>query len=593
MARRYGARVRAVAIAAAVLGGCRGGDPPPTGPAGGYAISGSVVVEGVSVRVDGPVTRVITSGGGGVYTVPGLPPGQYTVRPVQPGFDFAPSSTPVTVENRDVSVPGFTRSEATEYFSDAELEQIAAAPDVFAPEDKIILPSGKSLAEIQTPLLRSRAAAPALPSFGLGSAPGVEGAKDPIAVRDSVVATMLRVAFDYACARFPNPCVKWNFKADPADPVNRPEQKGLAYVYGGRTPAVRVKAKFSDCPELLHGLDCSGLVYLVARAAGLGPPGANEASATTLADPANWTVPDDWGLRLELVKDETIRSGDILAWPAKAGGMRHIGIAWSGNLESTAAAAFAIQASGSPNACAANLTKGPKSMAIAKIGVPAAVLRLVPRKLTDGPGTGYLEVTTRLSGPGETRVGVMRLETPSWRLEQDSPWVRNALRAVYELTGGMVRYTETTEMRGSRSKCTVTSRATGLIGGGRFSGKIWIHREPSGDHTYWGSARVDDVRIATREECVDEDGKPYSSESTTETGALEWDMGRGPNDPDPYAETGRALLKPGGVFQGSLSAESRLGDVVSSATKSWDFTIPGLSELVRSPATLPRDAARH
>ncbi|WP_394793703.1 hypothetical protein [Armatimonas sp.] len=111
-------------------------------------------------------------------------------------------------------------------------------------------------------------------------------------------------------------------------------QNGLQYVYGSRDYEIRTSAatirdnqpeekrsRYGCCTELLHGLDCSGLIYQCADIAG-GMPIGRSVSASTLIDPKTWNnqIPSEWNLRMiEVSANEPYQNGDII------GTIEHVG----------------------------------------------------------------------------------------------------------------------------------------------------------------------------------------------------------------------------------------------------------------------------
>jgi hypothetical protein len=113
-------------------------------------------------------------------------------------------------------------------------------------------------------------------------------------------------------------------------------------------------------------MDCSGLIGLIAGAAGMTAPNGSDAQKV----PSNWILPSDWQLKMKLVTDGSIESGDLVGFPG------HIGIAESAG---TTASAVVISATGMPGDCQANIKppRGPRALPIRVFGQTTAVLRLV------------------------------------------------------------------------------------------------------------------------------------------------------------------------------------------------------------------------
>lgn len=360
--------------AALLVGACgeKSNTPSPSQPNPTYAIRGAITAgAGATVRVAGAAARTSTADATGSFSISGLPPGAYTVTPAQEGSVFDPVNASVTLTNADVASLAFSRREPGEGLSADQVRRLDAEPDTYLPGDKVILPNGQTLsayAKIRGLPNDPNSPAASTSARGARALDPLPPSSGPQQKKNDVVALMLLSANDYACGRPPQNCTKWDLAADPADIVNRPAQKGLSYVWGGRTPTVRTLPG-DGCPQLTKGVDCSGLILNVARAAGLAAP----ATSTSQAIPNNWTIPADWKLKMKLVTDGSIESGDLVAWP------RHIGIASSGG---TTASATVISSTGGAGQCESNIKppKGPRPLTIAQLsslGAPTSVLRLV------------------------------------------------------------------------------------------------------------------------------------------------------------------------------------------------------------------------
>lgn len=346
----------------AAVGACRDSDPP-TAPT--YSISGTVngAGAGVSVRVAGPDTQTVSTDAAGVFHASGLRPGPYTVTPTQPGSIFDPVERAVTIAAADVTAQVFTRQQPSEGLTAEDMQRIDAAPESFLPPDSVILPNGQTLAAY----VRARGLDGPLPSLSSTDPQLQTPVTGPQQRRNDIIGRMLYAADQYACGRRPTPCTRWDHEADPTDPVNRPAQRGLTYVYGGRAPTVRTLPK-DGCPQMTFGMDCSGLIIKIAQAAGLTAPAASGPQA----DPDAWNIPEEWQVRWKRVTDGTIHSGDLVYWPG------HIGIA---ETSGSGGSVKVISATGRPGACATNIAppRGPRSLSISALGLgtPSRVLRLV------------------------------------------------------------------------------------------------------------------------------------------------------------------------------------------------------------------------
>jgi hypothetical protein len=362
--------IRAVPLfVATLLGACGDGStdstppPPPT-----YSISGSIIAAGadVPVLVVGPDSQTVTTDAAGSFVASKLRPGTYTVTPAEPGYLFEPVEITVTL-SADVTGQAFTRIQPTEAVGVSDIAWIDAAPERSLPADSVILPNGQSLS--------AYILARGLPQDPNGGLNGIRSFLDAQAAptpptgpqqrKNDIVAMMVASARDFACARRPVPCTKWNLPADPANPGLRPAQTGLTYIWGGKRPTMRTRGS-DRCRYETYGMDCSGLVSRIAEAAGITAPegSGNQGNA------AQWKFPEAWQLEMKEVTDG-IQTGDILAWPG------HIGIAESSG---SGLSVNVISSTGIPNECEKNIQppRGPRSLSIAALGLGSPrVLRLV------------------------------------------------------------------------------------------------------------------------------------------------------------------------------------------------------------------------
>jgi hypothetical protein len=344
--------------------------PPPT-----YSISGIIPgAGGVSIRVTGSDTRTVTTTARGDFIITGLPSGTYTISPTQVGFVFSPVEAHVTLSSTNVNALSFDRSVAEEGLGD-QADRLDVLPDTPVSLDEVILPNGQTLSTYAA----SRGIRP--PSGGVPAVYGptnrladaLPPAVGPQQRKNDVIAQMIMSAHDFACGRNPIPCIKWNFPADPNGTVNnpRPAQQGLTYVYGGKNPTVRTKPT-DGCPAMTFGVDCSGLISRVSESAGLAAPDGSY----NQADPNKWTVPIPWQLKFKLVNDQSLQTGDIVAWIDQS--RRHIGIAASTGYTDEV---VVISSTGAPGQCEKNIgpKRGPRSLTISQLqlGTPTAILRLV------------------------------------------------------------------------------------------------------------------------------------------------------------------------------------------------------------------------
>ena len=219
---------------------------------------------------------------------------------------------------------------------------------------------------------------------------GVAFPKDAEAQRKQVLADMLYRAL-FLCNR-----TLWQYPNEGAD---KPAQNGLAYVWGGKHPELRV-ASADTCTDLLHGADCSGFVYQCAIAAGIPIP-QGTASVQGMADTWNNALPAAWQLEMKPLAGGTpLESGDIVCWGT------HIGI-----VVSNGAALFVAQSNGQPNECTQNQsnTRGsrivPYNQILGWFTQPPTFLRLSVKQVSiEGTWKGTLrgiqptEVLVQFSG---------------------------------------------------------------------------------------------------------------------------------------------------------------------------------------------------
>ncbi|CDH45406.1 exported hypothetical protein [Candidatus Contendobacter odensis Run_B_J11] len=346
-----------------------------------FAISGYVTTaQGVTVTVYGPQTKSTVTDAGGVFSLEGLLPGQYTVSPMQPGSVFTPVRQTVTLINQDITGLVFVPQVPEETLSDEDIERIAATPSIFIPEDQVILPNGISLRDYLlmrgitiTPGNSAIASASTHRSIQLGRAIAqstLPPTADPQQKKNDVIAAMLAQARLYACGKDNPPCTTWDHDAEKDeqgnDLPNKPAQKGLTYVYGGKDHTVRTLPT-DNCTEMTYGLDCSGFIHHVAKSVGIG---VIEGGVSKQRPPEAWAIPSAWQLEMKSITvtdGSNIETGDILVWPS------HIGIAQrSDNF---------ISSAGAPNRCATNIngSSGPKSYQIKGFSGPnpTSILRLV------------------------------------------------------------------------------------------------------------------------------------------------------------------------------------------------------------------------
>ena len=356
------------------LTGCGGGSSPtPCAAPTSYRISGSISGgTGTTVVVSGQTAITSTTNAAGDYSIVGLPSGSYTVTPIQPGFTFTPISRSVSITSTDVGAMNFTRNTPTDSLPANVISRIDGLPDQTVLDADILLPNGQPLysylkfrgISIQ---LGASGDSPRILSVPQTSAINLPPAVDSEQKKSDLVAVMLSVARQYACGRDPSPCSRWDYPADSTDPILRPAQQGLVYIWGGKAPLTRVQPT-DGCPEQLYGVDCSGYIFNVAAAAGITIP---QGTAATQSAPESWPLPADWQLAMKLVIDQKIEPGDIVGFKG------HIGIALTGGVGIDP---VILSSLGLPGECEKNRKpkSGPRALSLSKLRLtPIAVLRLV------------------------------------------------------------------------------------------------------------------------------------------------------------------------------------------------------------------------
>ena len=78
-----------------------------------YSISGNAGVAGATVSYSGAASGSVVAGAGGVYSIPGLAPGSYTITPSLSGYTFSPTSQNETVSNANITGVNFTATANT------------------------------------------------------------------------------------------------------------------------------------------------------------------------------------------------------------------------------------------------------------------------------------------------------------------------------------------------------------------------------------------------------------------------------------------------------------------------------------------------
>lgn len=387
-----------VAGASVIVTAC-GGSSGSTPQQSRFSISGTVVglpgsPANIRVSVLGQPSYSATTDPNGAYRIDNLPAGEYEVYAVAPGYVVKPIQQRAQLRDQDVALPSFRLEAPDDGLSPAISASANQQPERSHTEDQVALANGQSLSAyvagrgIPRPSRSSFGPERTRPLAGPLPLSTLPPATSPEQRRMDVVAAMLLAARFYSCGRLEsNRCTLWDAPADPSDPVFMPAQLGLTYVYGGKNPLVRTLPTDNCVESITFGMDCSGLIYNVARLAGIGVPEGNAAKQML---PSSWTPPLEWELQFRKVLDGSVQSGDIVGWSD------HNGIAETGF---GAAGTNFISSTGAPDECAANIVprRGPRSMSLSwwlnEKGTPT-VLRLVVAAPLTGTWTGTWNWTT-------------------------------------------------------------------------------------------------------------------------------------------------------------------------------------------------------
>ncbi|MGA8669010.1 MAG: Ig-like domain repeat protein, partial [Terracidiphilus sp.] len=309
----------------------------------------------------------------GKFRIHHLKAATYTVSATESGYLFSPTNQSVTITTCGVKGVAFERSlvpAGSDGLSQAFLNYLDTVPEVPVSPETTTLPDGQNMATFAA----SQGISTEALLEGLGFPASTPGLGESDALRQHVAAqtaapTSLspQEQLDFALTAMVSVAeafanrTRWVYPAgNPASLY--PAQNGhLTYIWGGKTPYSPTLPK-DGCPTLTYGMDCSGLIYLVAKAAGVKTVTGQAIDQTNLA---NWTAPP--GLTIQKVDDGTMHMGDIILWKD------HDGIvATNGEI---------ISSTGGPTQCPQNLKKGPISYPISALekGLksPIEVLRLM------------------------------------------------------------------------------------------------------------------------------------------------------------------------------------------------------------------------
>ncbi len=358
---------------------------------GPFTLSGSIqgAPNATVYLTQGGQSTTTQADSSGNYSFSGLVDGTYTVTPSLSGNSFTPSQNIVTIKGASGTVTTFVASAATDSLTEAQIAAIDALPVSSLSLTEMTNPDGTTVAEYLASL---GIVLPGMPSTG-GGLPAVPGVMapptssgigamgagpaitypsglTPTEQLQAVIDVMVGEAGLLSCRRaIPIPSYCTNMFQFPAGlpAYIYPAQDGLAYVYGGKNPTKRILDQ--GCPQYRYGVDCSGLIFVIAELAGIdvvaGP-------ASGQANPSNWTIPSDWGITIAPVTDGSQLRGDIEIFN------HHVGILATGST----GAVNVISSMGDNGACDTNgdARHGPISYTFAgvtqAVGPTISVLRL-------------------------------------------------------------------------------------------------------------------------------------------------------------------------------------------------------------------------
>lgn len=182
-----------------------------------------------------------------------------------------------------------------------------------------------------------------------------------------------------------------------------PVQKRIAYSYGSRDYKIAQSPTGGSCnrDKKIHGLDCSGFIYQMAKAADLDL--SSSRTAQQLSDPAVWEKAiqakgDEYKkIRVEDVSKEVVgndsklQTGDILLFYNQSGGVHHIAMVLK---EEPSGIIYFLNSYGNPDKqCDTHFAKGPAKLLIDK-----------KSWFDNGFTYGVLRVVTDISGNWEVGI---------------------------------------------------------------------------------------------------------------------------------------------------------------------------------------------
>ncbi len=264
----------------------------------------------------------------------------------------------------------------------AFIELLSAQKAVDWPLNKFILPNGENVQDFYDKAHSKKSA----------RFTDILAESGPQAKRNTIIAEMIKAGNDMT-------------KDIVFNDVS-PAQKGIAYAYGSKDYTLVQSPTDGTCNRnrKFHGIDCSGFIYQMAKAAGLDLGSAK--NTKELAKPVNWEKAiqakgsEYKKIRVEDVSNEVagddnkLQTGDILLFYNAKGEVHHIAMA----LKDESGLTYFLNSYGDPNKnCESHFNKGPTKLSIdKKIWFNKTLTYSVLRIVTDI--SGKWEAGIRCSG---------------------------------------------------------------------------------------------------------------------------------------------------------------------------------------------------
>lgn len=385
-------------------GGGFGGLPTSgsgSGSEAGFSVTGKVLDSGpvTKLEISGPSTTSVQAGLDGSYTVAGLQPGTYSLTASDPDGDYTPAQQTVTITNASVVAADFTRTPNGDGLSEELMARLDAAPPSEVTPEQIVFADGQTLAQYRAGL--------GVPSVK----PGIDAparAKTATEIKLEAIKKMVHRATELSCKRNKPPCPdpKWVYPQDESNPILRPRQSGLAYVFNSKGYEKRaIPAGACQGEYELHGLDCSGLMHLVAAAADISIP---TGKAVHQSDPSVWKMAGLTTPVMYQVAGGTLEIGDIVYFS----GTGHIGVV---SMAGASPEFVASNGRDSKAHCTLNVNKGPTQTKISYFGTPSKILRF---KVEETPPEFPLPIVS-------ADLEFVRARPPRCAGVPDEPWRNN------------------------------------------------------------------------------------------------------------------------------------------------------------------------